>query len=438
MNSLDSFGGFGTADRRSTGTARGSTRAAARQRPRLPGGNAQSATSESPIGTAAEPRPMNVVVDARWTRTDQHDGISRYGASLIEALHHLHPVTMLIHDERQLRLLPSGVAHVKVNSPFSPRELWLSHTLNRLGADVVFSPLQVIGGFRRDYRLVLTLHDLIYYRHPQPPGFLPLPVRAAWRLYHKAFWPQRVMLNRADAVVTVSDTTRKLIAAHRLTRRPVTVVHNAPSAPPEDSPNSSPQDCAANGRGHSAEGDLGSGPDRESTGGPRELVYMGSFMPYKNVETLIAGMALLPEYRLHLVSRIAPEREAELRALLPPGVDVVFWRGIGESDYRALLGRASALVTASRDEGFGLPIIEAMNAGTPVVCSDLEIFHEVTGGHARFFDPGSSKGFATAVREVEDLGTRADLVAAARGQSAKFSWANSAERLLELMRDLVR
>lgn len=365
---------------------------------------------------------MNVVVDARWTRTDQHDGISRYGASLIEALHHLHPVTMLIHDDRQLRLLPSGVPHVKVNSPFSPRELWLARTLNLLGADVVFSPLQVIGGFRRRYRLVLTLHDLIYYRHPQPPGFLPLPVRAAWRLYHKAFWPQRVMLNRADAVVTVSETTRKLIAEHRLTGRPVTVVHNAPSPPPEDD--------VLDG--------VESGAAEQQPGGPRELVYMGSFMPYKNVETLIAGMAFLSGYRLHLVSRVAPAREAELRGQLPPDVDVVFWRGISESDYQALLGRASALVTASRDEGFGLPIIEAMNAGTPVVCSDLEIFHEVTGGHAMFFDPGSSKDFATAVRAVEDSRTRADLVASARDQAAKFTWANSAERLLELMRDLVR
>lgn len=372
---------------------------------------------------------MKVVVDARWTRTDQHDGISRYGASLIEALHHLHPVTMLIHDERQLRLLPSGVPYLKVNSPFSPRELWLSRTLNRIGADVVFSPLQVIGGFRRKYRLVLTLHDLIYYRHPQPPGFLPLPVRAAWRLYHKAFWPQRVMLNRADAVVTVSDSTRRLIAEHRLTRRPVTVVHNAPSPPPED---------AASSTAPSESSGVGSGAGQDLAGGPRELVYMGSFMPYKNVETLVAGMALLPDHRLHLVSRIAPAREAELRAQLPPGVDVVFWRGISEGDYQRLLVRASALVTASRDEGFGLPIIEAMNAGTPVVCSDLEIFHEVTGGHARFFDPGSPKDFAAAVRAVADARVRADLVAAARGQAAKFTWANSAERLLELMRDLVR
>ncbi|RRO15401.1 glycosyltransferase family 1 protein [Saccharopolyspora rhizosphaerae] len=357
---------------------------------------------------------MKLVVDARWTRTDQHDGISRYGASLVEALHHLHPVTMLIHDERQLDLLPDGVPHVLINSPFSVRELWVSRTLNRLGADVVFSPLQIIGGFRRRYRLVLTLHDLIYYRHPEPPGFLPLPVKIAWRLYHKAFWPQRVMLNRADAVVTVSDTTRRLIEQHRLTRRPVAVVHNAPQPQAVRTPPESP------------------------AGGPRELVYMGSFMPYKDVETLLAGMAHLPGYRLHLVSRIAPQREAELVRQVPPGADVVFWRGIGEEDYQRLLDRASALVTASRDEGFGLPVIEAMNAGTPVVCSDLEIFHEVTGGHAKFFESGSAKGFADAVRAWEDDAVRADLVAAARNQAAKFTWQNSAERLLDLVRRMAQ
>ena len=360
---------------------------------------------------------MKVFLDARWTRTDTHDGISRYGASLAEALHHLHPVTLLISDERQLRLLPAGIPHVKVNSPFSPRELLLSRTLHRLGADVVFSPLQVIGGFRRRYRLILTVHDLIYYRHPQPPAFLPLPVRIVWRLYHRAFWPQRVLLNRADAVVTVSETTRRLIAEHGMTRRPVTVIPNAPTAEPETA-----EDTRI--------------PGSDDGSAVRDLVYMGSFMPYKNVETLIAGVASLPGYRLHLLSRIEPAREAELRASIPPGADVVFWRGISDADYHRLLSRAAALVIASHDEGFGLPVIEAMNAGTPVVCSDLEIFREVTGGHALFFDPDSVDEFAAAVRRLDDTRLRAELVESARIQAKTFTWDQSAESLLKLMRDL--
>ena len=89
--------------------------------------------------------------------------------------------------------------------------------------------MQTMGSWGRKYALVLTLHDLIYYEHPAPPGFLPAPVRLLWRLYHKAFWPQRVLLDRADVVATISSTTAALIAKYRLTRRPVRIVGNAPS-----------------------------------------------------------------------------------------------------------------------------------------------------------------------------------------------------------------
>lgn len=358
---------------------------------------------------------MKVFVDARWTRTDHYDGISRYGAGLVEALHRRHPVTVLVHDRRQLRLLPRGVPHVLINSPFSVRELLLSRTLHRLGADVVFTPLQVIGGFRRRYSLIVTVHDLIYYRHPQPPAFLPRIVRVVWRLYHRAHWPQRLLLNRADAVVSVSRTTERLLAERRMTRRPVVVVPNAPANPPRR-------------RGI---------PDRaRNGGGARDLVYMGSFLPYKNVETLIAGVALLPGYRLHLLSPVAPEREAELAARAPAGGRVEFWHGVSDDEYAALLERASALVTASQDEGFGLPLVEAMRAGTPVVCSDLPVFREVTGGHAQFFDPACPRAFAEAVRAFEDPRIRREVVAAGRRHVAGYNWDASAKRLLDLMRDL--
>ncbi len=92
--------------------------------------------------------------------------------------------------------------------------------VNKLGADVVVCPMQTMGTLGRKYGLVLTLHDLIYYEHPAPPGFLPAPVRLLWRLYHKAFWPQRLLLNRADMVATISHTTEALMAKYSLTKPP--------------------------------------------------------------------------------------------------------------------------------------------------------------------------------------------------------------------------
>ena len=104
---------------------------------------------------------------------------------------------------------------------------WIARQVNQLEPDVVFSPMQTMGTAGRRYRLVLTLHDLIYYRNRTPPRDLAWPIRLLWRLYHLAWWPQRLLLNRADAVVTVSETTEGADREHRLTRRPITVVRNA-------------------------------------------------------------------------------------------------------------------------------------------------------------------------------------------------------------------
>jgi glycosyltransferase involved in cell wall biosynthesis len=354
---------------------------------------------------------MKLVMDARFTRVDQLDGISRYGANLIEAAARLADVTMLISDERQLAWLPD-VPWVKITSPLSPAELFVARQVNRLGADVVFCPMQTMGSFGRRYGLILTLHDLIYYRHPKPPGFLPKPVQLLWRLYHKAYWPQRLLLNRADVVATVSATTRSLMQQERLTRRPLRIVSNAsvPQGPPRD-------------------------PD-----GPREktLLYMGSFMPYKNVETLVAAMAQLPGYALHLLSPIGEARRQELAARARDPQQLVFHNGVSEEKYRELLRSTTALVTLSRDEGYGLPLIEAMAAGTPVVASDIPIFREVAGGAALQVDPLDPAAFAAAIGELEadQRWRQASLDGVLR--AAGYDWDSSAAQLLEAAEEVLR
>ena len=353
---------------------------------------------------------MRLLVDARFTRTDHHDGISRFGASLIEAVAARTETAMLISDERQLALLPD-VPHVKVSSPLSPAELFVAGRVNGLAPDVVFCPMQTMGSWGRRYPLILTLHDLIYYEHPEPPGFLPAPVRLLWRLYHKAYWPQRALLNRADVVATVSHTTKWLMSEKRLTKRPVRIIGNAPQG------GRVPRDADASPK--------------------RSLVYMGSFMPYKNVETVIAGMSSLPEYTLHLLSRISPARKAELEAIVPAGASVEFHGGVSEEEYEAILREATALVSLSRSEGYGLPLVEAMSLGTPVIASDIPIFREVGGDGARFVDPDSPEAFAAAVRGLELPGVWADASRAAVRQAETFSWDRSAEALLEAAEEAI-
>ncbi|BCW54717.1 MULTISPECIES: glycosyltransferase family 4 protein [Micrococcaceae] len=353
---------------------------------------------------------MKIVIDARFTRTDHHDGISRYGASLIAATAKIADVSMLVSDVRQLALLPD-VPYTLISSPLSPLELFVARKVNATGADVVVCPMQTMGTWGRKYGLILTLHDLIYYEHPAPPGFLPAPVRLLWRLYHKAFWPQRLLLNRADTVATISRTTEALMAKYRLTRRPVRIIANAPQPAQE--------------------------PRQPGDGADKTIIYMGSFMPYKNVETMVAGMAGLPKYTLHLLSRITPERRAELESLIPPGASVVFHNGVTDAEYDGLLRRATALVSLSRAEGYGLPLVEAMAVGTPVIASDIPIFREVGADAATYVDPESPGQFADAVAQLQDDAHWQDMSRRSLARAREFSWDESARQLVEAAHEVV-
>jgi glycosyltransferase involved in cell wall biosynthesis len=351
---------------------------------------------------------MNIFFDARWTRFEVHDGISRYTANLLEALAKIHAVTMIIYDDRQLDLLPKGVPHVKLANPMSPNELFTARKLNQLGADIVFSPMQIMGAWGRRYKLIFTLHDVIYYQFPTPPHQLPFSARITWRLFHLAKWPQRWLLNQADYVVTVSQTSKKLIQAMRLTDRKIGVVYNAPSLKPM------------------------------KPGGnyKHELIYVGSFMEYKNVELLMRAMKFLPDYKLHLVSRITQARMNELENLLDDKDQALFWNGASDEQYNKLLKSALALVSASRAEGFGLPLLEAMSQGVPVVATNMPIFHEVCEQAGTYFDSNSPESFAKAVQSLEDPEQHRKMRELGEVQSTKFNWDSSAQQLLKIMKQL--
>jgi glycosyltransferase involved in cell wall biosynthesis len=346
---------------------------------------------------------MKIYFDCRYTRYERHDGISRFTSGLVTALAKLQPVTMIISDQRQLSLLPD-LPWVLGPSPTSAGEPWVSRKLNILRPDVVYSPMQTIGPFGRRFGLVTTVHDLIYYENRTPPRDLAWPIRLIWRLYHLSWAPQRFVLNRADAHATVSETTRRLMVEHRLTKRPITVVPNAVDAGLED--------------------------DAVRSANPtRDLVYMGSFMPYKNVELLARGMHELPGYTLHLLSRADERTVAALTALAPAGA-LRFHGGVSDEEYARVLSTATALVSASLNEGFGLPLIEAMAGGTPVVVSDIDIFREIGADAALYFDPRAPKSFAAAILKLEDAAEWNRLSALSRKRAGDFSWDRSAAALL--------
>jgi glycosyltransferase involved in cell wall biosynthesis len=350
---------------------------------------------------------MSFFFDCRFIRVDHHDGISRFSSELFAAVANKVSVTALLCDLDQLRELPQGIEFIVVNDPKNPwLELLLPRKLNRHGARVVFSPMQTMGSLGKKYKLILTLHDLIYYKYRKPPGSLAWPIRLVWRLFHLSFTPVRILLNRADAVVTISETTKGLIQSNRLTRRPVHVIYNATSMPTANSAKTTPIS--------------------------KNLVYMGSYMPYKNVEVLVGAMELLPEYTLTLCSKIDPKRKAQLlsQSTAAASSRIRFMDGASEAEYLQILDESFALVSASKDEGFGIPLVEAMSRSIPVVISDIPIFREVTSTAGIFFDPTSPAEFAAAVKNLERQETWQLASQKCLERSKSFDWNKSAEKLI--------
>ncbi len=351
---------------------------------------------------------MKIFFDARYTRTDYHDGISRYSAELGTALAKLDDVTFLISDEAQKKWFPNDSKFLKIHSGTSLKEPFTAFVLNKYTPDVVYSPMQSIGTIGRKYISVLTAQDMIYYRHPRAPGFLPLFVRIGWWFYHQSYIPQRIVLKGADIVTTVSHTSAIDLTNAQMTKLPIHVVYNAP---------------------------------QKFTKYParfedilKNIVYMGSFMPYKNAETLIKAMEWLPDRTLHLLSRISPERKIALEKLIPKNSQVVFHNGVSDDDYEKLLADNAVLATASLDEGYGIPVAEAMAMGVPAVVSDIAVFHEVGAEGALYFDPHQPEEFANAIKKLDDPTFRNQQIAVSLNHVSKFSWDSSAEVLLQAIK----
>lgn len=354
---------------------------------------------------------MKLFYDARYIRTDFHDGISRYSTELGNSLAKITEVTFLICDLAQVQFLPKNAKYIQIHEPASPLEPFTANVLNKYEPDIVFSPMQTMGTAGRKYKLILTSHDMIYYRHSTPPNNIHGPLRIGWRLYHMSYIPQRIALNGADIVATVSTTVQREFEQAKLTKRPIVVIPNAP------------QKFHTHKVKHS--------------GTPKNIVYMGSFMPYKNVETLIKGMEWLPGRTLHLLSKITPARRKVLTKLIPKDADVRFHGGVTDDAYEAILADNAILTSASYDEGYGIPVAEALAMGVPAVISNIPIFHEVAAGGALYFLPDNAKQFAERVKELDDKPTRDQLIKNGRAHISSFAWDDSARALLNTIKSLV-
>lgn len=267
--------------------------------------------------------------------------------------------------------------------------------------------------------VVVTMHDTLALAHPD----LVFPTwqgRLSWRLkeHAAACW--------ADRIVTVSESARlDLIAWFRLPAEKICVVSEGPGSEFRPRPRGPESDAVLARYGLEPE--------------TRYVLYVGGLSPHKNLPRLIEAFAAAApaDVRLVLVGDtgdVFHTHVPELRAAVERfGLEgrVDFPGFVPDQDLAYLYSRAYVLAHPSLMEGFGLPPIEAMACGTPVISSTAGSLPEVVGDAGIFFDPTDVDAIANSLRQIfQDPVGRDALARIALRRAAQFTWSNSAQSLL--------
>ena len=294
-------------------------------------------------------------------------------------------------------------------------------TLRRAGIDLFHAPHYVISPLTR-CPTVVTIHDCIHLRFPQY-----LPNRAA-HVYARAM--MSMAARRARRILTVSHASKEDILRYL----------KVPAAKIEVIPN------ALDAR-------LAITPSDDDVTRVRErfqlrssfILYAGNIKPHKNVDRLIEAFAILRRQRSGdlklLIIGDEISKYPNLRRLVHRfqlHQHVRFLGFVPDATLAVLYRLASAFVFPSLYEGFGLPPLEAMASGTPVITSNVSSLPEVVGDAALLIDPMNAAAIADAMGQVlDDPALRAELIKRGCERVKAFSWERSAARTRAVYREVL-
>ena len=287
--------------------------------------------------------------------------------------------------------------------------------LRRYGADVFFSP-DGYTSLRTKTPCVMTVHDLIPLQHPEQ-------VRWWARDYYRWFIPWYI--RRADHLIAVSGYTKQVIVdLLGIAPLKISVVYNG--CRDVFQPLSKPEKQVV---------------QHEFAGGQEYFFYTGAIHPRKNIPRLIRAFDRFKQrsgapVKLLLAGRFAWQtgdvKTAFNQAHHRP--DIHFLGYVPDVELTRLMASALALTYLSTNEGFGMPLLEAMNAGIPVMTANTSCLPEIAGGAALLVDPNSEQDIADALEILyRDSALRTDLIEKGRRRRSDFSWDAAAEQLYDLL-----
>jgi glycosyltransferase involved in cell wall biosynthesis len=353
-------------------------------------------------------------------------GLGRYQASLAQALLEIGvPLTAFVHDVRSSHLPPPLSGLPTLQFGHSLRAWRLRAAVSYAGAplDRTFPAIRLFHATDHllpnltSARSVFTLHDTAYVHHPE--HYLPRN-----RLYLRTMVPR--FLERADRVIVVSEHARaETVGIYGVDPERVDVI---PEGVEERfRPDLDPSAVAAVRRRYGL-------PERS-------ILYVGTIQPRKNLTTLLDAFARVRDRHPDVGLVIAGEKGwlfepffDRLRTLRL-GPSVVVTGHVPDEDLPALFGAAEVFAYPSLFEGFGLPPLEAMASGIPVVCSEATSLPEVVGDAGILVPPLDVDGWVAALgRLLDDPAERRRLSDRGLERARRFTWAEAALRTLDVYR----
>ncbi len=372
---------------------------------------------------------MNIVIDARWILAEI-SGIGLYTRSLVKHLavtDRSNTYTILFDNpevqEREVR--EAGLwraANVRPKTvPWGPFSLKsqreLPAVLEELKTDVFHAPNFLIpfAAFRRRSRIacVVTIHDLIPLLFPE---YTPRALKTRLHLIYRL--AIRESVRRADIVIAPSTSTSQDILKTLL---------------PAD-------DDRVRVIPEAVDESFHPGPPEERH--PRTILFVGRREPYKNLRVLVTAFADLlkrvPDARLRVIGPPDPRYPDAEQVAADLNIEgSIEWEGyVSGLDLVAAYQQSAVFALPSRYEGFGLPVLEAMACGTPVVCGNRSSLPEVAGKAAILVPPADASSLSHALEKVlTDPALAEDLSSRGLKHAATFSWERMAEATLDAYRE---
>jgi glycosyltransferase involved in cell wall biosynthesis len=346
---------------------------------------------------------IDVVVDADVLGR-QRTGDESYVAALLAELGRLDHGLRLAAVTRRPELVPAGIEPVRLDAKnqIARMSVSLPRLLRRLAPRLAH--FQHVVPPSCPCPAVVTIHDLSFERHPELMGLRD-------RFVFRTMVPRSA--RRAVRVFAVSELTKRdLVELYGIPEDKVVVTPNGVD------PRFSPEGARADGS--------------------RYALFVGTLHPRKDPLAALQALALVPgDLRLVLVGPDKGSGMEARRTASKLGLNgrVEFAGHVDKRELAELYRGAECLVFPSRYEGFGLPVVEAMASGTPVVAAASGSIPEVAGDAAVLVDPGDPVALAGGIERA--LADRERLVQAGLERAKRYSWAETARRTLDVYRELL-